>query len=160
MTAPAALPPLAGVDDLRTWPGVTVADGQEDAATAVLARASSVVRRAAGRTWVDPDGQLVGVPPEVPGIVVESAARFWNNPHGASMIVRGPFTEQFAQALEAGVFLTQTQKDDVAAIVGNRSARLWTLSATRESDDGCGSVYVTDQFNGDPIYYGADPGGW
>lgn len=153
MTAPAALPPLASVAQLRAWPGVTVADGQEDAANAVLARASSVVRRAAGRTWVDPDGELEGVPAEIPGIVVESAARFWNNPHGASMIVRGPFTEQFAQALEAGVFLTQTQKDDVAAIVGNRRGGLWTLSTTREDCD-TDAVYVSDQYGGDPILYG------
>jgi hypothetical protein len=152
MTAPATLPQLADVDQLRAWPGVDVPTEQEAAANAVLARASSVVRRQAGKTWVDTDGALSGVPPEIPGIVVETAARFWNNPHGASMVVRGPFTEAFSQALEAGVFLTQTQKDDIAAAVSARKSKLWTLGTTRDHEDG-DPVYVSDQYGGDSILY-------
>src|SRR3954451_2801797 len=138
MTAPATLPALASVDDLRAWPGIEVADGQEAAADAVLARASAVVRRHARQMWIDVDGALAGVPAEIPGIVVETAARFWNNPHGASLVVRGPFTESFSQALEAGVFLTQTQKDDIDAIAGSSkpTGGLWTLGTTRDHCDG------------------------
>jgi hypothetical protein len=160
--ATTALPPLAEVEDLRAWPGVSVSDDQESAAEAVLSRASAIVRRAAGKTWLNDDGSGLGdVPDGISSIVVQAAARFWNNPNGAVAITKGPFSEQFGQAVEAGVFLTQSEKDEISDAVSISGSRpkLWTQATTR---DRCGAdgVFLTDQYDGDPILYGGavDPG--
>lgn len=145
------LPPLAGIGALRAWPSVVVTDDQIPAAEAVLARASSVVRRNAGKTFVDADGNLTDVPDGVAGIVVAAAARFWNNPNARIMLTAGGITEQFSQAIEAGVYLTQTEKDEITASSESTRPKLWT-QPTQRDDRWDYLEWLDDGMNGDPFY--------
>mgnify|MGYP000880065205 CR=1 FL=1 len=88
-----ALPPLADVDALAAWLGVTIdTDIDVARAGAVLASASATARRQTGHLYVDEEGELTAVPDDVTAVVVQLAARLWSNPTGATQQTEGPFS--------------------------------------------------------------------
>ncbi|HET8581766.1 MAG TPA: hypothetical protein VFL65_00830 [Jatrophihabitans sp.] len=124
-----ALPALADLATFRQWPGVTVRDGDEQSAELVLAAASSALRRRAGKTWVDTDGKLAGVPDGLDLVAVAAAARFWINPEGRSLLQAGAESEQWAGVV-AGIAFTDDELATIAAAAGRGG--LWTLQTQRD----------------------------
>lgn len=108
-----AMSPLATVEDLSTWMGVPVTDG--DRAAAIIAAASTLVRNYTGRTWVDAEGEPeVGVTElqldSVHTVVILVAERVWSNPRGVTQQVAGPFSESVAAWAAYGLALTDDEK--------------------------------------------------
>lgn len=102
------LPPLADVEALnRRIPG-GIAAADEDRAAANLEDASADVRHAAGRTWVDDDGQLDDPPDIAVRITLRVAKDLFLNPHG----YRSEQIGEYAWQGQTGL-LTE---DDVAAL--------------------------------------------
>lgn len=114
--------PLAQVADLQSWLGIGTLD--EDRATAVLTAASALARVEAGRTWLNEDGDVVGVPEDVSMIVVRVAAQMWANPSGASQQATGPFSVSYARN-----FLSEEDRRTLNGYRGRPG--LWTQSTTR-----------------------------
>ncbi len=146
-----ALPAIAEPDELAGWLGIEFTEAQEERAVTVLAHASSAVRVAARRSWVNADGdELEGVPAGIPELVVQVAARMWANPSGVEQEAKGPFSVR-----HGAIGLTDAEKDAVASAV--RAAEgttwtggLWTMSTTRVGPDTRTWVEVAGQAN-EPI---------
>lgn len=122
--------PLAGVADLAARVGETLED---DDATALyyLKAASALIRSETGRTWVDSNGVTLDVPSDVKYICVEAAARLWRNPDGAIQETVGPFTSRLPDKFADGLFLTVSEKAQLARYRNARPA-LWTLPTYRD----------------------------
>lgn len=125
-----ALPPLAAASDLAAWVGQTIAS-DDPRAGAVLSAASALVRGFTGQTWTDDADALTDVPDDVEAIVIQVAARVWLNPSGAVQWTKGPFSERYADSASWGAYLTDTEKESLAAYVtGAPSIGIGTLSIT------------------------------
>lgn len=122
-----ALPPLATVDDLSTRLGQPIVD--EPQAEALLVYASTLVRAFAGRNWINPDGELDGVPDEIPPVVVEVVFRAVTNHLGVTQEATGPFSVSFGPDAAQRLYLNASDK----AIIRHAIARpqVWTLATTR-----------------------------
>ena len=113
--------PLATVTDLGNWLAEDLTDS--DRAPAVLDHASSLVRIAAGVTWLDP----ATVPDGIAQITVRVAARFWGNPSGLKSATTGPFSGTFGD-----MELTAGERAEIAQIINPGSRRgIGTISTTR-----------------------------
>lgn len=127
---------IATVPDLEAWLGVEIIDGvQMTKAEAILAAASTLVRTKTGRAWVDAAGeQLEDVTDDdfetVKTVVVQVAARVWQNPNGTTQRTAGPFSESVAAWAALGLSLTEAELDMLPMVAGSRPA-LWTLTTTR-----------------------------
>jgi hypothetical protein len=125
-------PALATVEDLGRWPGVVIGNDQTSA-EALLAAASALVRRHCRQTWLDDDGELEDdIPPAVGVVVVQVAARVWNNPTGVVHDVAGPFSARYAEWVAAGLVLTDTEK---AMLPAPPTSGLWAQGTTRGDED-------------------------
>lgn len=156
----AALPPLVTVVDLGDWLGQSLA--VDDArAGAVIRAASTLVRRETGRQWVtevDEDDAYTldeSVPAitendlEVAQTVVKKvAARLWWNPAGASSQTTGPFGASWS---EAGLVLTDDEKEMLAGYATSSRPKLWTLPTTR--GDCLETTYIDVEPPGAPLPY-------
>jgi hypothetical protein len=122
------LPALAEIDDLADWLGnPMVADTDHEArAAAVLRAASASVRRAAGETWVDENGDLDAVPEHVWSLTLQIAARMWANPTGARQQATGPFSTTFEPPV-----LTDEEISQLTGPKRTAHGGVWTLSTTR-----------------------------
>lgn len=132
-----ALPPLVPVEQFALWPEVVIPDGFEDRAEVVLTAVSSRVRLAAGRTWVDEDGELTDdIPDVVLSITTTVAARVWANPAATASRGDGPFTRAWAENLQ-GLQLTDDERDDIRASVAEEGSTpgLWALATTRSQPE-------------------------
>lgn len=148
MTTPAPLPTLVTTDTFKLWPGVIVGDDETASADYLLLAASNYVRIESDdpNRWADPTADPA--PPAVLTVVVQVAARVWRNPDNAAMVTTGPFAEQWTQAVEDGLHLTDSERK----ILARTTARspLWTQSTTRD-DDVLPSPYIFDWFSGEQI---------
>ena len=125
----AALPALADIDALEAWTGDTIPD-DDPRALAVLAAASALVRSETRRTWLDDMGALAAIPDELGMVVVQVAARVWNNPDGAIQDVTGPFSARFPERIADGLYLTDTERA-ICARHRQQSTGVWSLGTTR-----------------------------
>lgn len=146
MTAPLE---LVSIDDFKLWPGVVVDDDADSSAHYVLAVVSDVVKGEAGAaaaSWVAPDT----TPFSARRIIVQVAASLWRNPMCASLITTGPFTAQFADAVDDALELSDAQKLALQRLTAR--PKLWTKSFTRDGDNGqYTAIPVTDYM--DPFMY-------
>lgn len=138
-----ALSPLASVDDLATWLGVTLEGVAAERAGAVLDAASAMVRAEAGQDW---DG--TEAPADVIALVIRVAANMWANPTGVSQQATGPFSVSYGSAL------SDADRD----LLGKHKPHggLFTISTTRgcmETD----SVYVDVVGSDEPLPVSRSP---
>jgi hypothetical protein len=127
----ADLPPLATIADLAARVGETIPADDSQAAW-FLDAASALIRSETGQTWVSDDNEIVAtLPPEVKIICVEVAARLWRNPEGVIQETVGPFTQRLPDKFADGLFLTASEKSQLARYRGARLG-LWSLKTTRE----------------------------
>lgn len=136
---------LATVADFVTWPGVLVGDDETASAQIILDAASDEIRIESGDPdrWADP----TTAPASIKRLTVRVAARAWANPTMASMLVTGPFTEQFNAAVADAVYLTDADKNAVGGAL--KRPKLWTLSTTRDGPHFVNGV--PDYFSGERI---------
>lgn len=123
------LPPLASLEqfDARIPGGVSEED--EARAGAVLEDASTLVRDAAGRTWVDADtGELETVPDAVVAVTIAAARRAFVNPDMVSSESIQDYSATFASA-SSDIYLTKAERATVRRAAGRSG--LWTLGTTR-----------------------------
>jgi hypothetical protein len=104
-----ALPPLATkIDVTNRAPDLTVIDTQ---VTAMLADASAIIRRYAGREWVnDTRDALAGVPDGIPGVCAMMVLRALRMPDGATQETIGSYNVSYAQYATDRLYLTRTEK--------------------------------------------------
>lgn len=125
-----SLPALATIEDLEARFGETIANTTQ--ATARLEDASAIVRAFAGRTWVDDEGELSGVPDGIPGVVASMVERATRNPEGAtqSQEVVGPFSlnRSFGPDASARLYLTQMEKLVIRDAVGSRGIGIMAVT--------------------------------
>src|SRR5690606_41898036 len=87
-------PLLATISDLESFTGEDVSN--TDQASALLARASELVRAYAGVTWLnDTEDAVEGVPAQIPGEVCDIVDRATRNPAGITQEQAGPFQRSF-----------------------------------------------------------------
>jgi hypothetical protein len=85
----------------------------------------------------------------VADIVVQVAARVWQNPTGAVSWTKGPFSERYSDATAQGLYLTDAEKS--------------TLNRYRTAASGIGTLGVTrGDLGSDTIYVptGPEPAGY
>lgn len=165
----AALTAFATVDDLDALLDVDVTD--LDRAEALIAAASTLVRAETGSAWVDADGNLEWaattdeklnlVGDALTSVALAAAGRAYLNPKGSVSEGTGPFTIQRGQEAANGVYLTDSERQTIAAAValqrGSTSPGLWTLGTTR-NDLPCSSDIGTVGPDGN-YYLETTPGG-
>lgn len=118
-----SLPPLASVDDLATWPGVTIGDNQIDQAEALLDAASTLVRTFTGRLWIGeddlPEAGVTAIKlAAVRSVVVIAAARVWNNPTMTTQQSAGPYSRSVNEWAAMGLILTDEEKEMIGGATG------------------------------------------
>lgn len=120
---------LAPVSALAARAGETISN---DDAQAIyfLDAASALIRSETGRRWLV-EGVPTDVPAEVAVICVEVAARLWRNPEGAIQETTGPFTQRLPDKFADGLFLTATEKSQLARYKLGRMG-LWALQTYKE----------------------------
>lgn len=107
-----ALPSLATVAEFEAWEQSPVSSRER--ATAILAAASTLIRARTGRVWVDAGGDLEAGITEVQretarGVCLAVASRVYNNPHGLTQRVTGPFSQTVAAWAAMGLALTEDE---------------------------------------------------
>ena len=138
--------PLATVADLGAWLNETLTTDAR--AAAVLDHASSLVRIAAGVTWLEP----AVVPDGIPQLVVRVAARMWQNPSGLKSATTGPFSGTFG-----GMELTVSERAEIQRILNPGSLRgIGTISTTRGPIE-TPSIYVDVVGSDQPIEVSREP---
>lgn len=167
-----ALPPLVTVDDLSDWLGQPIEE-DDPRAGAVLRAASTLVRRETGRDWVlegEEDPTLDESEPTIDEddlevaqtVVKQVATRVWANPTGVVHETTGPFSARYSEDVAQGLFLTDTEKEMLAAYKTTSRPSLWTLATTRLASPGVtdmglladnGTIYVEVEPTGDPLPY-------
>jgi hypothetical protein len=118
------LPPLAGVDDLETWMGVSITGAPAiPRAVAILSAASTLVRRFTGATWVDAEGAIdEGDDPVLfeaaRQVVVLVAERVWKNPNGHTQEAGAPFSHTIEAWAALGLALRDEEKEMLSTSPG------------------------------------------
>ena len=137
-----SLPLLATVQDLADWIGEDNLDG-DPRATAVLRRASALVRSEAGMEWADGPGMewAGGAPEDVQGVVVAAAARVWTNPNAAIQRSAGSFSERLSERAADGLYLTDEERRILSRYSPSRFG-VGTIRTYREDGYGGGAVWV------------------
>lgn len=155
-----ALPPLALVRDLEMRLGLAVGSliGAELVrAEAVLADTSALVRSAAGKTWVDVQGVLAGVPDVAITVTLAAARRAWENPSGLASESIGAYSYTRGGDASGGVYLTEDERRDLRSSASRSGLR--TMRTTRD-DVGYAAVAVLDangHISPDGMPFGIEP---
>lgn len=108
-----ALPALAEVVDLEKRLGLTpgtLAGTDLVRAQLALLDASALVRVAARRSWVNPNGTLKPVPDAVAFIVLQAARRAYNNPDNYASESMSGYAYQYEQGATSA-YLTSDERD-------------------------------------------------
>jgi len=126
----AEMPPLATVQDLSARVGEQLIDSDPQVLY-YLDAASALIRAETGRTWVVSGDLDPNLPAEVRVICVEVAARLWRNPEGVIQETTGPFTQRLPDKFADGLFLTASEKSQLARYRATRPG-LWSLKTTRD----------------------------
>jgi hypothetical protein len=130
------LPALATADDFAARLGRALTEGEAIQVAALLVDASTLVRRAAGLSWVDDAEALTDdIPDDVIVITLNAARRAFDNPQGATQKSVDDVSVSYSRASAAGVYLTAEEKSILAGLTGGGQG-LWTISTTRGDTDG------------------------
>jgi len=101
-----SLPSLATLDEFSGWHGSAV-DARR--AAAILAAASTLIRSATGRVWVDADGPQAGVSDvalsAAKTVCLMVAERVYSNPSGTTQQQSGPYAQSVAAWAASGLVL-------------------------------------------------------
>ena len=148
----AVLPALADIDALEAWTGDTIPD-DDPRALAVLAAASALVRSETRRTWLDDMGALAAIPDELGTVVVQVAARVWNNPEGVTYDLAGSFAANFGTDAPLGIHLTAPAR---ASCARHRlqATGVWSLATARLGPGAVGAARTPTE-NGPLFPFGA-----
>ena len=126
-----ARPVLADIEALNVALDTPVTN--EAQALSLLHRASAIVRAYAGQTWLDDDGNLEGVPDDVPGVVVSMVERATRNPDGgvSNQETVGPFawSRSFGDDAAQRLYLTAMDKLVLGSAIG--ASPLGIITTTR-----------------------------
>ena len=144
---------IATLDDLDPWVTVT----NDERAEAILAAASTLVRSKTGQAWVDADGvQLEDVDDDdfeaVKTVVVQVAARVYQNPLGITQQATGPFSRSVAAWAALGLSLTDDERAMLPSTIDGLRPALWTLATTR-TDNGLPDRYLDVVGQDEPIVH-------
>lgn len=129
-----SLPMMVAVADLADWVGEDIAPN-DPRATALLRRASALVRSEAGVEWADE------VPEDVQGVVVMAAARVWSNPNSAIQRSAGSFSERLSERAADGLYLTDEERR-ILSRYGKTRFGISTIRTYRDDGYGGGTVWV------------------
>lgn len=139
MSAPV---PLAEVSELADWLGETIVEGTADHKRALLClrMASTLVRSAAGQTWIAGDGSLDS-PPEVAVMVtIYCASRVFENREAQTRGAIDDLSESW-KVEEAGAYLTASERRQLSSLRGGVPG-LSTVGTTRVEGDVSTSGWV------------------
>lgn len=112
------LPALATFSDFAARFGT---DADATRVQAILLDASTVVRSAAGLTWVDEDNALSGVPDEAVTVTLWVAKRAYDNPDGYVSETLDGYSYRAADGTLPGVYLTKSEAQMIRRAVGAAS---------------------------------------
>jgi hypothetical protein len=147
------LPALANIDTLEDR-GVVV---DLTRAQAALMDVSALIRREAGKTWVDEDGDLEEVPDEVVAVLVEVIRRSVSNPTGATQVSLGDASVSYGGTGRVGALFLYPDEKRIIRRAAGRSA----VGYVHAEGIGVGAVgpsdYLYDQYDGDPIPWTSEP---
>ncbi|ABS03204.1 hypothetical protein [Kineococcus radiotolerans] len=141
--------PLVLLEELKTRLGLEEFPSPTEAerAQAALDDAIGLVLDETKRTFRDAQGKP-DVPSTVSTVIFASAKRSYQNPTGITSETVGPFAYRYGAT---GAFLTEDEKKALSRYGPTRSAGgLWSLGTTR-GEDFSDTLWVNDQFGGDPI---------
>lgn len=140
--------PLADVTALEARLGREFTEDETPRAEALLEDASALVRDVAGRTWIDPDTELLEpVPGSIRWVVLRAAERAVRNPDGFSSESAGDYSYQ-RTGVEPGVYLTEGEERAIRRAVGKTG--LWTQPVTR-GDHLLHTRWFDDQYGLEPF---------
>lgn len=126
--------PLATPEDLSDWLGEPITEEADvKRAERVIRFASALVRKESGRTWVQDDGTtlVADLPDDISMVVVQAAARAFENPNGQTSDGLDDWRGTF-KVEEVGVYLTATEKSMVGRFRSVNTGGLGTIATTRE----------------------------
>lgn len=132
-----SMPAFASVADLiARGVDIDIAEGEELSADQTRAQAalddvSTLIRQAAGKTWVTDEEVDADVPDIVFTVCCAAAKRAYDNPDNVRTDTYPDYTETLAGDVVGGVELTDTEIKQVQQAAGNSAPGLWTLSTTR-----------------------------
>ena len=142
--------PLVLLAELQTRLGLEEFPSQadKDRAEAALADAEALVlEETRPRTFRDAE-ERPELPPAVATVILAAAKRAYQNPTGITSETVGPFAYRYGAT---GAFLTDEEKAVLSRYGPTRaSSGLWSLGTTR-GEDYSDTVFVNDQYGGDPI---------
>jgi hypothetical protein len=149
------LPPLAAVEDLGVWMGSTIPTGSTPRAVAILAAASTLVRRFTGELWVNEDGDLDPGDDELrfesaAQVVVLVAERVYKNPDGRNQQTTGPFSHSVEAWSALGLALRDEEKEMLSPTAGVPG--LGIISTTRGRVETRSVLCGYDYRSADPWY--------
>lgn len=124
---------LVGVTELGDWLGEAIAADSVDAKRALLClrAASALVRKEAGRTWLDDTGALVSdVPEEAVTVTLYCAGRIFGNREAQTRGGVDEYQEGW-KVDEAGAYLTASEKRSLSRFKGSGLRGLMTIATTR-----------------------------
>ncbi|WP_314325445.1 hypothetical protein [Paenarthrobacter ilicis] len=125
--------PLATPEELSDWLGEPITEGADvKRAERFIRFASALVRKESGRTWVQDDGEnlVPDIPDDIGLVVVQAAARAYENPNGQTSDALDDWRGTF-KVDEVGVYLTDTEKSMVSKFKSARLGGLGTIATTR-----------------------------
>lgn len=120
---------LAEVDDLADWIGEPITDGTDmKRAELCLRIASSLVRTEAGRTWQDP---VETVPEAAFMVTLYCASRVYENREAENQSGVDDW-QSSRRVMEAGAYLTATERRQLSRLNKSRFGGLGTVTTTRD----------------------------
>jgi hypothetical protein len=122
--------PLITVQALARWVRQPIEGDEEEYALIMLEGVSAYVRGEIGKTYLDEDGALLGVPQEVRTLVMQMGGRIWRNAEGVIQDTAGPFTSRWAEKIAEGLYLTEAEERIVARYQSNKRSGLFALPVT------------------------------
>lgn len=127
--------PLITVEALARWVRETISDDQQEYALVMLEAVSAYVRGEIGKTYLDEEGELAGVPQEVRTLVMQMGGRIWRNAEGVIQDTAGPFTQRWAEKIADGLYLTDAEERIVARHRSSTRSGLYSLPVTMGTYD-------------------------
>jgi len=124
------VPPLAPFGRLVKKLGYTPVDAERDRAESLLVEASELIRDVAGKTWLDADNALEGVPVRIANICVAVAFRAFGNPEALTQRSIGDSSKSFDRTSREGgedVYLTKAEEAAIHRAAGTSSLVAVTL---------------------------------
>ena len=147
-----SLPPLATIDDLRSFTGQDVGVSR---AVALLDYASALIRVEAGTDWVDENNDLDGVPDVIRFIVCKVVERALSNPDGLTAESVVNYRAEYGNA-SSDLYLTKQERRLIRKAAGTpliTTVELESPYRKYDPDD----IYMTVANGGEEVPMGPWP---